>query len=534
MSRTDSSPVWASRITQANLPKTAAARYRDRPAVYCSMTGRSFTFRQVEERMNRLAVALLGRGVKKGDHCAFQCRNRAEAGEIYGALVKIGAVAVPLQWGFDPSYIVEYLGFVGARVLLFEDIYAATADEVRQALPGVKTFIGIGNPQTGYALDYEQLIAESTAALPFIEVSPDDIQCIDTTSRTTGQRKVFPLTHGNGLFALGFFTRLHDLTIDDVILTAFPLYGRAGLGWYGAGFLTGARNVLFHPDVTNMTGMLEIIQEQRVTITNWTPIVASLLLRHPALGEYDLSSLRGISFSASPFPVALQREVMERICPNIYEFYALQEAGIISHMGPDDKRLNPASVGTRCFGTELRIVDEDGADVPTGEIGQIICRSLTAAPGYFKDDQRTSEAYRDGWFHTGDWGRMDEEEFLYFLGRRQDMIVTASKTVFALAVEEALTAFEGVLDAAVIGLPDDKLGQAVVAVVVRDPRKDISRQALTAWCRDKLSPDQVPQRIIFSAMLPRNAIGKVTKYVLVEKYSHQAPGTDDEDPNPAG
>ncbi len=532
MSETGRSSARASQITQATLIKTAAARFRDREAVFCSMTGRRFTFRHVEERTNRLAVALIGRGVKKGDHCAFQCRNRAEAGEIYGALVKIGAVAVPLQWGFSPPDIVEYLGFVGARVLLFEDIYATTAEEVKKSLPGVTTFICIGKREAGYALPYEELIAESHADLPFIEVDSDDIQCIDTTSRTTGPRKVFPLTHGNGLFGLGFFTTTHDVTSDDVILTVFPLYGRGGLVWYGAGFLTGARNVFLQPEITDLAGMLRIIQDERVTITNWSPPLASLILRIPDLDRYDLSSLRGISFSNSPFPVALQHEVMERICPNIYEFYGMHEAGVITLMGPEDKRINPASVGTRYFGTDLRIVDGDGKDVPAGEIGQIVCRGVSVTAGYFKDEQRNADSYRDGWFYTGDWGRLDEDDFLYFMGRREDMIVSAGKTVFALGVEEVLASCEGVLDVAVIGLPDDTLGQAVVAVVVRDPRKSISKEALIEWCRERVTANEIPQRIIFSTMLPRNRVGKVTKYVLVDKYCRERPDTDDEAPGP--
>ena len=291
-----------------------------------------------------------------------------------------------------------------------------------------------------FALPYEELIAGSSPVLPFIEVDSDDIQCIDTTSRTTGVRKIYPLTHGNGLFALGFFTTIHELTKDDVILTLFPLFTRVGLAWYGAGFLTGARNVLFQLDINDLYGVLKIIQEERITITNWPPILASLLLKLPDLDQYDLSSLRGISFAGSRFPVTTQREVMERICPNIYEYYALQEAGIIAHMGPEDKRRKPASVGTLCFGTELRIVDEDDIDVPTGEIGQIICRALTTAPGYYKDEAQTRSAFRDGWFYTDDWGRMDEDEFLYFLGRREDMIVTGGKTIFAGDVEDVLGA----------------------------------------------------------------------------------------------
>jgi len=524
----------ASQVTQANLIKTAAARFRDREAVYCSMTGRRFTFRQVEERTNRLAVALLDLGVKKGEHCAFQCTNRAEAGEIYGALVKIGAVAVPLQWGFSPDEVVEYLEFVGAHVFLFEDVYTPTAEEVRRSLGGVRTFICIGKREAGYALSYDDLIERSSADLPFIEVNSDDIQCIDTTSRTTGPRKVFPLTHGNGMFGIGFFTAAHHVTADDVILTVFPLYGRGGLVWYGAGFLTGARNVLYQPDIADIPGMVKIIRDERATITNWSPAVASLVLNIPDLDSDDLSSLRGISFSNSPFPVALQHKVMERICPNIYEFYGMHEAGIIAHMGPDDKRKNPAPVGTRCYGTELRIVDENGTDVPAGEIGQIVCRGVSITPGYLDDDRRNAASFRDGWFFTGDWGRLDKDDFLYFMGRREDMIVSSGTTIFALGVEEVIASCEGVLDAAVIGLPDDRLGEAVVAVVVRDPRADVSKETVIDWCRGRLSPHQVPHRIIFSAMLPRNRVGKVTKRVLVERYSREGSLTDDDTPDTTG
>jgi fatty-acyl-CoA synthase len=534
MNQFDTSPLRASRITLANLLKTAAARYRDREAVFCSMTGRRFSFGEVNGRMNRLANALLSLGVKKGDHCAFYCRNRCEAGEIYGALVKIGAIAVPLHGGIDLEQIIEYLAHVRADYLLFEDIYAEGVAEIRKRYPDIKTFIGIGKPRADFALPYEDLIAGSSPVLPSIEVASDDIQCIDTTSRTTGVWKIYPLTHANGIFALGFFTTIHEITKDDVILTLFPLFTRVGLTWYGAGFLTGARNVFFQLDTNDLYGVLKIIQEERITLTNWPPILASLLLKLPDLDQYDLSSLRGISFAGSRFPVTTQHEVMERICPNIYEYYALQEAGVITHMGPEDKRKKPASVGTLFFGTDLRIVDKDGIDVPTGEIGQIICRSIATAPGYYEDEAQTRSAYRDGWFYTDDYGRMDKDEFLYFLGRKEDMIVAGGKTIFAGDVEEAIAACTGVLDAAVIGLPDDALGEAVVAVVVRDPRVDISRETLISWCRDNLPPHQVPRRIIFSAMLPRNNIGKVTKYVLVERYSQKDFRKIDETPGPIG
>ncbi len=526
MNRIDKSLFRVCQVTLANLLKTTAARFRDREAISCSVTGRRFSFREVNERMNRLANALLSLGVKKGDHCAFLCRNRAETGEIYGALIKIGAIAVPLHWSLEIEEIIDYLTFTQARHFLFEDFYTEAAIVIKKRLRRIKTFVCIGKQETDFALPYEELISGSSPVLPFIDVNADDVQGIDTTSRTTGVHKVYPLTHANGLSAVMFFTSIHELTKDDVILTLFPLYGRVGLAWYGAGFLTGARNVLFQPDMTDPSGILRIIQDERITITNWTPIVASILLTLPDLDRYDLSSLRAISFSASRFPVDLQKEVRDRICPDIYEYYAMQEAGIIAHMGPEDKRKNPASVGTLCFGTDVRIVDEAGKDVATGEIGQIICRALSAAPGYFRNDAQTRSAFRDGWFYTDDWGRFDEDQFFYFLGRREDMIVTGDTTVFAAGIEEVLTAHEGVLDAAVIGLPDDTLGEAVTAVIVRNPKGDVTREALTVWCRERLTPHQVPRRIIFSAMLPRNAVGKVTKYVLVERFSREGAHTD--------
>jgi fatty-acyl-CoA synthase len=350
MNENDTSFFRASQMTQANLPRTAAARYPDREAVYCLMTGRRFSFREVNERMNRLANALIGLGVKKGDHCAFLCRNRAETGEIYGALVKIGAVAVPLHWSLEIEETIDYLTFTEARHFLYEDFYAEAAIVVKKRLTRIKAFVCIGKPETKFALPYEGLIEGSPPVLPFIEVNSNDVQGIDTTSRTTGVHKVYPLTHANGLSAITFFTALHDLSGDDVILTLFPLYGRAGLAWYGAGFLTGARNVLFQPDFTDPSGILRIIQEERITITNWTPVVASLLLSLPDLGRYDLSSLRGISFAASPFPVALQQQVREKLCPNIYEYYALQEAGTWSTSSTSRRswpRRRPSPSSTR-------------------------------------------------------------------------------------------------------------------------------------------------------------------------------------------
>jgi fatty-acyl-CoA synthase len=294
------------------------------------------------------------------------------------------------------------------------------------------------------------------------------------------------------------------------------MFGRVGFAWTAAGICTGAKSVIHN---FNPQQVLELIGKEKITITNWVPTMAIFVLAVPELEKYDLSSLRGIVYAGSVLPPKVYEETIQRLCPNIYEYYGLQETGALVAMGPEEKKRKPHSVGQSLFFGDVRIIDPQGKDVPEGEVGEIIGRHPATTAGYYKNEEKTKETFRDGWFHTGDLGRFDEEGFLYISGRTKDMIISGGQNVFAVEVENLLLTHPAVADCTVIGLPHDTWVEMVTAVLVKRPGVEASDDDITQFCKEKIAGFKVPKRIIWVDAIPRTATGKVTKFVLVEQYS---------------
>ncbi len=497
--------------------RVAAIRYRNREAIFCSSTGRRFTFMEVNRRTNQLANGLMAMGLKKGDTAAFICTNRAEIVEIYFALAKIGVIGIPLNYRLAAAEMIELISHCDATAVLFDPWFSEIAIQIHDQLPQIKYFVGMGDSLPDFVSEYEQFLSENLDIEPNVEVSEEDYQYLNLTSGTTGLPKAYMLTHYNNSTALPVMSDLHHVTRNDVILTAFPIFGRVGFAWCGIAIYSGVRNVIHQ---FNPQEILPLIESEKVTISNWVPTMASFVLAQPDVEKYDVSSLRALVFAAAPLTSSLQKEIRERICPNIYEYYGLQESGILVSIGPEEKTRKPDSVGQVIFGVEIRILDAGGKDVPTGEIGEIIGRGAAVTAGYFKNEEKTRESFKNSWFYTGDLGRMDEEGFLYLEGRSKDMIISGGQNVFAVEVEYVLMGHPAVADCAVIGLPDKTWGEAVTAVVVKAPDKEITEEELIAYAREKIAGFKTPKKIImYEGLLPRTPTGKVTKYVLVDKYS---------------
>lgn len=505
-------------LTVGNIARVAAIRFGDREAIFCSSTGRRFSFREVNRRANGLSNGLMSLGLRKGDVAAFLCTNRAEIVEIYFALAKAGIIGIPLNYRLAPAEMIELMSHCGAQALLFDPWFPEVAVQVREALPQIANFVGMGEDLPRFVLGYEDLVSQSSSEEPEVEISEEDIQYLNLTSGTTGLPKGYFLTHYNNATAF-IMAMLHDVTRRDVILTVFPIFGRVGFAWCGIGLYTGARNVI---QPFQAQKMLELIEAEKVTISNWVPTMASFVLALPEVEKHDLSSLRALVFAASPLAPSLREEVKRRICPNLYEYYGLQETGILTQLGPEEKEQKPDSVGKVIFSAEVRIVDGQGRDVPVGEVGEVIGRVPTATAGYFKNEEKTLEVFRDGWVHTGDLGRFDEEGFLYLSGRVKDMIISGGQNVFAVEVESTLLSHPGVADCAVIGLPHETWGEMVSGVVVRAPGISVTAEELIRYCKERIAGFKVPKKIIWvDSPLPRTPTGKVTKYLLVDRFSKE-------------
>jgi acyl-CoA synthetase (AMP-forming)/AMP-acid ligase II len=498
-----------------NIISTAAARAPDKVAFYCAGTGRRFTFRQVNERCNRLANILARLGLAKGDVVAFLCGNRAEMPEIYFALAKSGIVGIPLNYRLAPTEMVELMRAMGARALIYEARFEACASYVQEHMSDLRVTVFIGSPAARLGFEYEALLADGKAAEPQTVIDEADAYYFNLTSGTTGLPKSYVLTQFNNS-AVGLFGMAFDMNRQDVVLTAFPVFGRVGVAWLLTSVVYGIPNVLtnFEP-----TQVLRLIQEQRVTIFNAVPTMAAMLLASDQLPATDLSSLRAIVFAGSSLPASIREQTRALLCANLYEYYGMQETGLLVYSTPQDRELRPDSIGRAALFAEVRVVDPGGRDVAAGEIGEIIGRSPATVTSYFQNPEKSAETFRDGWVHTGDLGSMDADGFLYIRGRKKDMVITGGQNVHAAEVEEVLLTHDAVADCAVIGLPHELWGEQVVAVVVTNRGASTDVGALQAHCRMQLAGFKTPKQWHFQTdPLPRTATGKVQKFLLVEKY----------------
>ncbi|GAA4414412.1 AMP-binding protein [Quisquiliibacterium transsilvanicum] len=502
-----------------NILATAALRHPDRESYFCSGTGRRFTFRQTNERVNRLANALTALGLVKGDVVAFLSTNRVEVVEIYFALAKTGIVGLPLNYRLAPVEMVELATSMGATGILIEQGHDEAAAQLRRDAPGILHTVVIGDDEPAHGLGYERLLAGSHEAEPQVEIGEGDPFYFNLTSGTTGLPKSYVMTQYNMSTMFPMF-HAHGLTEKDVALTVFPMFGRVGFGWAMATAMYGVRNVLanFEP-----AAVLRLIETERVSIVNLVATMSAMLLSCDRLAATDLSSLRGTTFVGSALPERIRNETIQRICPNLYEYYGMQETGALAVSTPEDRARRPDSVGRAILFAEVRVVDDAGRPLPAGELGEVIGRSPNSVTAYWQNPEKSAETFRDGWIHTGDLGRIDDEGYLFISGRKKDMIITGGQNVHASEVEGAVLGCEGVADCAVIGLPDDFWGERVAAVVVAAEGAAVDGDAVIRACRSHLAGFKTPKEIIVqSEPLPRTPTGKVQKFLLVERYAKKS------------
>jgi fatty-acyl-CoA synthase len=502
-------------LVAGNILTTAAVRFGEREAFFCSETGRRLSFRQVDERCNRLANALTGLGLRKGDVVAVLTSNRVEIVESLFAIAKTGIVGLPLNYRLAPNEVVSLMNAVGAQGLICEARFTEALQRAIREVPTLRQCVLFGGAAPDGVHDYEALLAASAASEPEIAVEEWDPFYFNLTSGTSGLPKCYILTHYNNATVTPMFTAM-EVTSRDTFLTVFPMFGRVGYAWAAAGLYFGARNVIanFEPG-----RVLQLIDEERVTLTNLVATMGAMLLAHPDLPGRDLSSLRGTVFAGSMLPEPIRRGVTERICPSLYEYYGMQETGALVLSTPEDRQVRPDSVGRVIAHAEVRIVDDAGKRLAPGEIGEIIGRAPTGTTAYYQNPEKTAETFRDGWIHTGDLGSLDAQGYLFIRGRKKDMIVTGGQNVFAAEVEEALLDHPGVAECAVIGLPDPLWGERVSAVIVVAPGASVEAADLTRHCRERLASFKTPRQFVLQAEpLPRTPTGKVQKFLLVERH----------------
>ncbi|MFT4518444.1 MAG: acyl-CoA synthetase (AMP-forming)/AMP-acid ligase II [Halioglobus sp.] len=481
------------------------------------------TYSSVDKRSTQLANALLQSGVQKGQRVAILGENSVEHLLVMIAASRIGAVSVPLNYRLAPAELAFIITDANVRVLLVLDALADTLTALRGQIPSDITLVSQNLPDTSTLEDY---LATGSSEVPNVEVDRFDPVIQLYTSGTTGNPKGVVSSHDN-MIALQIMNSLAmplRPSPGTAGIICAPLFHIGGAGSMVMGLYSGQHTIL-HKTFEPMQ-LLDDIERYPVTGVFMVPAMIMFVLQTPGIEERDFGELKQIYYGASPISETVLRQALEVFKCDFIQMYGMTETtGTVVNLSPEDHRKaldgRPEllrSCGRPSVGGEAKVVDGDGNDLPPGEVGEIWLKSDTNMLCYHNLPEATAENLTDGWVHTGDAGTMDEEGYLYLKDRIKDMVVSGGENIYPVEVENAVAKHEAVADVAVIGVPDNKFGEALLAFIVTTPEGSITTNELVEFCRDKIAGYKIPRQMELVDELPRNASGKILKKVLREPY----------------
>jgi len=509
-------------VIVADVVRRAAARRGDHVALRSEAGALSYA--ELDERSSRLAQALRGAGVVRGSRVAHLARTGPEVVELLFAASKLGAVLVPLNWRLAVPELRRIVADAGVPLVVAGDAYADTARAVVDGLARPPHVVGPG-------AEYEAWIAAHEPVDPAVACGPGDTVVQMYTSGTTGAPKGVLTTNAN-MMACAETSPRWSFDADTLSLTAMPMFHIGGIGWAFVGLWNGATTILVRE--FDAPGVLDRLEREQVTNTIFVPTMLQLLTSVPGAAQRDFSALRSIAYGASPITTPVLRAALRTFgCP-LFGMYGLTETtGTVVQLDPADHDPDgPRAHLLRSAGrpypwVELRIVDpQTGEDRGAGEVGEVWMRAPNVMAGYFERPAETAAALTpDGWLRTGDGGFLDEEGYLFLTDRIKDMIISGGENVYPVEVEEALAQHPAVADVAVIGVPHERWGETVKAIVVLRPGASAGAEELTAFARGRLAGYKLPRIVELVDELPRTPSGKVLKRELRERPRDGAAGT---------
>ncbi|MCX7855329.1 MAG: AMP-binding protein [Anaerolineae bacterium] len=510
--------------------ENSAERFPDKVALVCD--GQRLTYAEIEAQANRLAQALRARGLQRGDRVAVWLPNSVEAVvAIFGAL-KAGGIFVVLNATTPAEKVARILNNCTASALVLPARQAEEARFLRGVVPSLRTVILCGEPPDVLAdlpgEQWEEVLEAAPPTRPPCRTIDVDLACLIYTSGSTGEPKGVMSTHANVVFAASSIIKYLENTPEDVVINVLPLSFDYGLYQLLMVFQFGGRLVL-ERSFAYPAAVLRRIEEERVTGLPGVPTLYAMLLQMN-LSRFDLSSLRYMTNTAAALPVEHIHRLRE-LFPwvRFYSMYGLTECKRVCYMPPEELDRRPRSVGIPIPGTEVWIEDETGRRLGPGEVGELVVRGSHVMQGYWNDPEETARRYRPGRYpaerllYTGDLFYMDEDGFLYFVARKDDIIKTRGEKVAPREVEEVLYKLPGVVEAAVVGVPDEVLGQAIKAVIVCGDGLRLTRQDVLRHCREHLEDFAVPRYVEFRESLPKTPSGKIDRRALALTPSPERP-----------
>ncbi|HMG42059.1 MAG TPA: long-chain-fatty-acid--CoA ligase [Acidimicrobiales bacterium] len=483
-----------------------------------------WTYAEVNARSDRVAEALASLGLVPGDRLAVLSENRVEYLPLYFGAFKAGVVPVPLNYRLHPREWVHIVNDAGARAVIAESRYTAALDSVRPGLDGVGRFVALGESGRGW-LAFDQVVGSATGETTDHRVDETADLYQMYTSGTTGRPKGAVLTHRAVDSNIRQTQIVLGLRPGSRALIVMPLY-HAGAAVQCFSVVASGGTILLRPGF-DAADCVQTMDERGVATATFVPaMIQAMLVGVPEVGDRAFLSLERIAYGASPIAEETLRQAIQVFGCDFVQATGMTEcSSVVTLLGPDDHRLALAgrpelllSCGRPAVGTRVRVVDDLDRDTGPGEKGEILVSGPQTMRGYWNMPDATADALRDGWMHTGDAGHLDEDGYLYVSDRVKDMIVSGGENVYPREVEDVLFRMPEIADAAVIGVPDERWGETVKAVVVVRPGLSVTESAVIAWCRDRLAGFKCPRSVDLVDELPRNPSGKVLKRVLREPH----------------
>ncbi len=526
----------------------AVKLFPQKRAIVCG--NKHWTYLEFCSRIHQLSRCLKRIGLKKDDKVAILHPNCHTFLEAYYAIPQIGAISVPINTRLSPREIAFILQDSESRVFIADSMFKNQLDPIRKEIRGIKKILwtgeGPGNPSPQGPLpkastlgrphkrpstdsNYEEALQlEEAEALPAPLVDGEDIAQIYYTSGTTGRPKGVMLSHKNvTTHALGTIAEVH-LTDSDVWVHVAPLFHLADAWATWAVTWVGGTHILVRE--FNARTVLETIEREKVTLTNLIPTMLNLMVNHPDTGKFDYSSLRVLLSGGAPIAPEVVRKVVKTFKCDYIQTYGMTETSPyltlsilkehLRKLSDDDQLRFKSKTGREFIGVNLKVVDEQGREIRRDEkeVGEIIVKGDIVTKGYWKLPEETKKSIKQGWLYTGDMAVIDEEGYVTIVDRKKDMILTGGENVYSTEVENVLYMHAAILECAVVGVPDQKWGEAVKAIVVLKPGQRATEQEIIEFCKERMAHYKAPKSIDFVDTLPRTGSGKIHKKNLRDKY----------------
>lgn len=480
----------------------------------------------------RLSHGLKVLGIGKDDKVSILHPNCHYFLEAYYGIARIGAISVPINYRLSPREIAFILEDSESRALIVDPMFREQVNSIRGGIRRIERVIWTGEEKTeegSHDLNYEMVLKQTGShPLPEAQITGEDIAQIYYTSGTTGRPKGVMLSHKNVMtHALGTIAEVH-LTDGDVWIHVAPLFHLADAWATWAITWVGATHVLvreFNPKV-----VLETIEREKVTLTNLIPTMLNLMVNDPDVGKYDYRSLRVLLSGGAPIAPEVVRKIVETFKCDYIQTYGMTETSPyltlsvlkdhLKKLSYEDQLRFKSKTGKEFIGVELKVVNDRGEEIKKDEkeVGEILVRGDIVTKGYWKLPEETEKSIKDGWLYTGDMAVMDEEGYVTIVDRKKDMILTGGENVYSTEVENVLYMHPAILECAVVGVPDQKWGEAVKGIVVLKPGQEATAEEIIQFCKDRMAHYKAPKSIDFMDALPRTGSGKIHKKGLRDKY----------------